>query len=71
MNGKMVDLGWCMAKYDDAKHHGPKLTIVSPSDGSETVFTPTESIAIWGDEALIALRDFLIEVLPTKLEPGV
>lgn len=64
MNAKTVDLGWCMAKYNGPKDRGPKLTIVSPSDGSETGFNPSESITIWSDEALIKLRDFLIEVLP-------
>jgi len=69
MNGKMVDLGWCTAKYNDAKHHGPKLTIMAPSDGSETCHSPAESVTIWSDAALVALRDFLIEVLP-KPDPA-
>lgn len=66
MNGKMIDLGWCTAKYNDAKHQGPKLTIVSPSSAEEMCYSPAESITIWQDFALISLRDFLIEVLAGK-----
>ena len=36
-----IDLGWCFGKLDTEKH---KLTIVSPSDGSENMFQPAESV---------------------------
>lgn len=66
MDGKTISLGWSFAKYNDAKHCGPKLTIVTPSFDHETHFHPAECVTIWNVSALVALRDFLIEVLEVK-----
>lgn len=71
MKGKTVDLGWCVAKYDPPGTQGgqgPKLTILSPSDmDQQGGYQPAESIVIWSDAAIIALRNFLNEVLPVVI----
>ena len=53
---KIIDLGWCIARLE--KH---KLTIMSPADSSEGFYQPAESIVVFGEEPLKALRDALNE----------
>lgn len=71
---KLVSLGWCVAKYNPSKDkggHGPNLMIISPSDTQEGVHQPAESVTIWSDGAVVALRDFLIELFPLPSPPEV
>lgn len=63
MSTKVIDLGWCIAKLDV---HNKKLTIVSPSDSSENNYMPAESVAVYGEAGLIALRDVLNEAFPEE-----
>lgn len=56
-----IDLGWCIGKLDTERH---KLTIVSPSDRSENLFQPAESVHVWHKSALIELRDALNKAYP-------
>ena len=59
----VIDLGWCMARLDVK---GKKLTIVSASDPGEHAYTPAESVTIYGDAQMMALRDALIEAYPVS-----
>ena len=64
---KLASLGWCVAKYNPPKDkggHGPCLTIMSPSDAQEDMYQPAESVTVWSDGAIIALRDFLNGLFP-------
>jgi hypothetical protein len=61
MNAKVIDLVWCMARLDV---HNKKLTIVSASDASENAYTPAESVVVYGEAGLLALRDALNEAYP-------
>ena len=60
---KVIDIGWCMARID-AKER--KLMIVSPAYTDEASYLPSESIEIYGEANLIALRDLLIEAYPLE-----
>ena len=62
---KLIDLGWCMARLDPVNH---KLLIVSPADSSEG-FNPADSIVMFGEESLKALRDALNEAYPAEAKP--
>lgn len=57
----LIDLGWCIARLDKGKH---LLKIVSPSDESTSLYVPSESITIYSQPSLEALRDALIEAYP-------
>ena len=62
-----ISLGWAVAKYDYPGKEagaGPKLTLLVPSDTDGGVHSPAESITIWSDESVIALRDFLNKIFP-------
>lgn len=66
-----ISLGWVVAKYDYPGKDGgagPKLTLLVSSDTDGGVYAPAESVTIWGDEAIITLRDFLNDILPAKEE---
>ena len=55
---EVINLGWCIAKIESI---GPQnsLTIMSPSAATENSYTPAESVTVYGDAGLIALRDAL------------
>lgn len=59
---KVVDLGWCVAKLHQKREY---LTIMSPSDGSETSFAPAASVSLWRQEDILKLRDFLNQEFPS------
>ena len=61
MSTKIFDLGWCMARLNKAKH---SLVIVSPSQEAEHSYTPAESVCVYGEQAMITLRDALLELYP-------
>lgn len=44
----------------------PTLRIMSPSVCDEHVYIPAESISVWGEPGLKALRDALNEAFPGK-----
>lgn len=58
---KLINLGWSVAKLEEDK---ALLTIISPSDGSESSYCPAESVRIFGRDALEALRDALNDAYP-------
>ena len=55
---RVIDLGVCMARLDSNRR---TLTIVSPSDIDETGYSPAESVVVYRESNLIALRDLLNE----------
>lgn len=59
---KLIDLGWCMARLDLGKQK--KLTICSPSDSDTHSYTPAESVVVYGETYIVALRDALNEAYP-------
>ena len=63
---KVIAFNWSVAKFDEKIH---KLTIISPSASNEGVYYPASDVVIYGRDDLIALRDFLIEVLPLGSKP--
>jgi hypothetical protein len=66
---KVIDLGWCIARLEQrTSSQSPKLTIMSPSSAEERVYSPAESVVIWGDVSLLALRDALNEAYPAEEE---
>ena len=54
----LIDLGYCVAKL-----RMDRLTIMSPDDSGE-YYIPAQSISIYGDKNLIALRDALNKAYP-------
>ncbi len=67
----LIDLGWCMARLE-LKRSGrddPRLTIVSPSCADSPMYEPAESVTIYGQAGLLALRDALNEAFPPEHVP--
>lgn len=58
---RVIDLGWCMARLDTDEK---KLTIVSASYGGEQSNYPAESVSVYGEAGLKALRDALNVAYP-------
>ena len=61
---KLIDLGWCMGRLDTSRKPGAKLTIVSPSATEGSLYTPAETVEIYGETYLLALRNALNEAYP-------
>lgn len=61
----MINLGWSMARLIE-----DRLVIVCPSDSSESVYSPAESVSVYGVSSLVALRDALIIMHPIAKEPA-
>lgn len=59
----LIDLGWCMARLTKGDDGCSRLLIVSPQDGSE-VNGDAQSVVIYSDTSLIALRDALNQAWP-------
>ena len=60
-----IDLGWCVAVL--WKNGSQKsLRIMSPSCSDDNSYTPAESVVVYGDAGLIALRDALNEAYPPE-----
>lgn len=63
---KLIDLNWSVGVLKYEKNLSPILYICSPSASDENSFQPAESVAIYGKDALIALRDALNEAYPPE-----
>lgn len=63
---KVIDLGWCMARLE-IKKHSAKLIIVSPSATEDNAYSPAETVVIYGEVNVLALRDALNEEYPTEV----
>lgn len=61
----LIDLGWCMARLD-IKKNSSKLIICSPSASEESVYSPAESVVIYGENNVLTLRDALIAAYPLE-----
>ncbi len=51
---KAEDLGWCIAKIKDGA-----LTIVSPACIDEGVYTPAQSVTLYGYAQLSVLKELI------------
>jgi len=63
----VIDLGWCVGKLAP---NMKTLTIISPSQHGEDAYTPAESVQVYGEAALKALRDTLIAAYPVCSNRG-
>lgn len=60
------DLGWCVARLVVGDMgESESLHIVSPADTDEHRYAPCESVAIYGRDRIVKLRDFLVSNLST------
>lgn len=58
------DLGWCVARLVvNDRGESESLHIVSPADTDEHRYAPCESVAIYGRDRIVKLRDFLVSNL--------
>lgn len=68
---KTYDLGWCLAKIVMNRDRKPeRLIIVSPSDSSETLHQPAESICIYGTYNIESLHKALSDCLQVSRDGG-
>ena len=58
---KLIDLGWSLARFDSKNN---AITIVAPSDYSDGIAAPAQTINIHGQTNLLRLRDALNEAYP-------
>lgn len=58
------DLGWCVARLVvNDNGASESLHIVSPADTDEHRYAPCESVALYGRDRIVKLRDFLVSNL--------
>jgi len=66
---KIIDLGWCVARLNTlTKMDQERLIITSPSSSDEGLYQPSESVTIWGRDAMLTLRDALNEAYPPEMK---
>lgn len=63
----LIEFSRCIGRLDNEKD---KLTIISPSSGTDGVFLPAQDIVIYGAKDLRKLRDALIEAYPSAKSPA-